>query len=280
MGEQNDRPLLRAAGLVTRQNGVGCSFTLKTGNRLGVLGASGSGKTAFLRTLASLKAPVDGQLYWNGVSMTRKSRWSMGKRRFLGKRRFFVALLFTNPYTSLEPWELVRQFLGRSHRPTEAQVGLLQESLIPAVAATGYVKSLSGVGRVHLALTYALQNDPSAVLVDDVFRMIVPEVWEQLYAEVDVQVGDMRGLIVASRFWQALEHTHHVLVLYKGSVVEWGPRASVFSEPRHPYTQWLLEQRTYSRMAFAEMGARDLDTDVVGKHFSEPREVTPGHWVR
>jgi ABC-type glutathione transport system ATPase component len=213
-------------------------------------------------------------LYWNDVSVARRARW------LLGKQRFFVALLFANPYTSLEPWAPVRQFFGESRRIPEVQAESLRRSRIPDIAVAGYVRSLSGVERIRLSLTYALQNAPRVVLVDDVFRMVVPEIWGQLFEEFDAQVGETRGLIVASRFWQALSVTRYLFVLYKGNVVEWGPRALVFSQPRHPYTQWLLEQNSYSRNNIAELPWTAPDVSLVDQHTLGPFEVTPGHWAR
>ena len=271
---QARRVLLRAEQLVTQRDGLGFNITLAAGDRIGILGSSGSGKTTLLRVLASLRSPVSGRLYWNDVNVARRLR------RFLGKQRFFVALLFANPYTSLEPWAPVRQFVGESHRTPEVQAELLRQSRIPAIAAAGYVRSLSGVERIRLSLTYTLQNAPRVVLVDDVFRMVVPEIWGQLFAEFDAQVGETRGLIVASRFWQALSATRYLFVLYKGNVVEWGSRALVFSQPRHPYTQWLLEQGAYSRNNIAEMPWAAPDVSLVDQRALEPFEVTPGHWAR
>ena len=259
--------LLRAEGLVVQRGGLGCDITLTAGARVGVLGASESGKTAVLRALAALQPPIAGRLYWDAVDVTRKSRWR------LGKRRFFVTLLSTNPYTSFEPWGAVRQFVGNTGRASEAQAERLRRYRIPVTVVDGQVKALSGVGRVRLALLYALQNDPQVVLVDDVFRMVVPEVWGQLLAEFDAQVGAARGLVVASRFWQVLTGMDDVLVLYKGNVVEWGARTVVFSQPQHPYTQWLLAQ-DISRCCVSA-AAR-----VAEKRVLEPQEVAPNHWVR
>lgn len=261
--------LLRADQLVTRQGGIGFDVTLTAGDRIGILGASGSGKTALLRVLASLRSPVSGRLYWNGVNMTHKPRW------LLGKRHAFVALLFTNPYTSLEPWAPVRHFLGKLHRTSDVQAELLRRGRIPAIASDSDVRSLSGVDRIRLALVVALRHNPRIVLVDDVFRMVVPEIWGQLFEEFDAQLGETRGLIVASRYWQALSATRYLFVLHKGNVVEWGPRASIFSQPRHPCTRWLLDQRTHARVNRPE-----FVSSAVGEGVPEPAAVTAEHWVR
>lgn len=111
---------------------------------------------------------------------------------------------------------------------------------MPPIVADGPVRALSGVERVRLALLYALQNDPRVLLVDDVFRWVVPEMWQSLVDELDARVGETRALVIASRFWQALQTTRYVIVLHNGIAVEWGPREVVFAQPQHPYTRWLL----------------------------------------
>jgi ABC-type glutathione transport system ATPase component len=275
---QVQHALLRAERLsATQQYNVGIDLTLTAGDRIGILGAPGSGKTALLRTLARLCRPVSGQLRWQDVNVTRKPRW------LLGRQRSFVAMLLTNPYTSLAPWAPVRQFFTKS-RPTRSVLAeLLQGSGMPAAASDANVRSLSGVARVRLATACVLQYDPRILLVDDVFRMILPEVWERLFVELDAQAGTTRALVVASRFWQALQGTHDLVVLYQGHAVEWGPRASVFAHPGHPYTRWLLEQSFSHRQG--DLEAESVAEKVIGQVWNEksilnPCEVASGHWVR
>lgn len=231
------QPLLRAEQLcATRHDGAGLDLTLTAGERIGILGAADSGKTALLRVLARLQAPVRGQLWWRNVNVTRRARW------LLGKERAFAALLSTNPYTSFEPWAAVRQFFTPSRRASAALAESFREGGLPPVAADAAVRALSGAERVRLALLYALHNDPGVLLVDDVFRWIVPELWQPLVDEFDARAGQTRALVVASRHWQALRTLDYIIILENGMVVERGERAAVFAQPQHPYTRWLLEQ--------------------------------------
>lgn len=275
---QVPQTLLRAERLcVTQRDDTGINLTLTGGDRVGILGASGSGKTALLRALACLRRPVSGQVWWRDVNVTRKPRW------LLGQRRSFVAMLLANPYTSLEPWAAVRQFFTKSRPARSALAELLQVKGIPAAAADVNVRSLSGVARVRLATACALQYNPHILLVDDVFRMLVPEVWDRLFVELDAQAGTTRALVVASRFWQALQGTHDLVVLYQGHAVEWGPRASVFAHPGHPYTRGLLEQSFSHRQGHLEaesVAERVIGQGWNGKSILNPREVASGHWVR
>ncbi len=231
------QPLLRAEQLcATHREGEGLNLTLTAGDRVGILGTAGSGKTALLRVLARLQFPARGRLWWREADVTRRARW------LLGNRRAFVVLLSTNPYTSFEPWAAVRQFFTASRRTPLALAELFRGGGMPSVAGDGAVRALSGVGRVRLALLYALQNNPRVLLVDDVFRWVVPELWQPLVDELDARVGETSALVIASRFWQALQTTGTIIVLNDGIVVEWGPREAVFAQPQHPYTRRLLEQ--------------------------------------
>ncbi|HQE93886.1 MAG TPA: ATP-binding cassette domain-containing protein [Anaerolineae bacterium] len=221
------QPLLRAEQLRAVQGeGEGLTLTLTAGDRVGILGTADSGKTALLRVLARLQFPVRGRLWWRDVDVTHKAR------RLLGKQRTFVALLSANPYTSFAPWAAVRPFFTSSRQTSPRLAELFKGGGIPPIAVDGTVGALSGVERVRLALLYALQNDPRIVLVDDVFRWIVPEMWQPLVDELDARTGVTRALVVASQYWQALQTMEHILVLSKGTGVEWGSRETMFTQPQ------------------------------------------------
>ncbi len=231
------RPLLRAEQLwVTRRDGAGLNLTLTSGDRVGLLGGVADGKTALLRVLAHLQSPAGGQLWWGGTNVTRKARWR------LGKQRTFVALLLANPYTSFEPWGTVRRFFAPASRKTSVVAELCRQGNLPSIVADSVVGKECGAERVRLALLWAMQHDPQVLLIDDVFRWLVPEMWQPLVDEFVAQVGDTRALVIASRYWQALQNMAYIIVLCDGVVVEEGPREAVFAQPRHAYTRQLLEQ--------------------------------------
>ncbi len=228
------RPLLRAQQFcATRADSSGFDITLTPGARVGILGDAGSGKTTLLRALAHLQPPMCGRLWWDERDVTRKARWR------LGKQRTFVTLLPTDPYASLEPWAAVRRFFTTTR---ESLAELFRQGGLPAIAADGEVRALSGMGRFRLSLLYTLQQEPRVLLADDVFRMLVPELWEPVLAELDAVAGATRALVIASRFWQALCAVDEVYVLDKGVVVECGTRTAVFAQPQHAHTRWLLEK--------------------------------------
>lgn len=226
------RPLLRAQQLcATRADSSGFDITLTPGARVGILGDAGSGKTALLRALAHLQPPLCGRLWWDERDVTRKARWR------LGKQRAFVTLLPTDPYMSLAPWAAVRRFFTPAR---ESLAELFRQGGLPAIAADGAVRALSGVERFRLSLLYALHQEPRVLLADDVCRMLVPELWAPILAELDAAAGATRALVIASRFWQALCVVDVVYVLHQGEVVEWGARDLVFAQPQHAHTRWLL----------------------------------------
>jgi len=225
--------LLRTEQLCAmRQEDAGLNLTLTAGERVGILGGPGSGKTALLRVLARLQAPARGRLWWGETEVTHRARW------FLGKRRTFVALVSANPYTTFAPWTAIRHLFTSTQRALLAE--RFRDAGISPLSVEHAVRTLSGAERVRLALLWALQNNPQVLLVDDVFRWILPEMWRPLADELDMRAGKARAVVVASRFWQALQTTEHVIVLENGTPVEWGPRAEVLTHPQHPYTRQLL----------------------------------------
>ncbi len=227
--------LLRAEQFcATESKGEGLNLTLMAGARVGILGDSGSGKTALLRALARLQPSTQGRLWWGETEVTRKARW------LLGKRRTFAALVSANPYTLFAPWSAMRRLFTTAQRASLAE--RFRDGGMPPLPVAQAVRTLSGVERVRLALLWTLQNDPQVLLVDDVFRWVLPEMWRPLVDELDARAGKARAVISASRFWQALQTTAYVIVLENGIPVEAGPRVEVFAHPQHSCTRRLLGQ--------------------------------------
>jgi ABC-type glutathione transport system ATPase component len=251
------------------RSGAAFNFSLAPGDRWGVLGTSGSGKTRFLRTLARLVAPLDGRLFWDEVEVTARPR------RLWHRYRGFVAVVLDDPYTALEPWSAVRKYIQRGGLAQPVAEERLQEVGLSPVVAAYRIRALSGLARVRLALACALLGAPGVLLVDDVFASLAPEAWDALLTTLAAVVGAERALVIASTHATALRTMHEVLVMWQGRPLEWGPRAAVFSQPRHPYTRWILDQGGRARSP----GVPPASLFAVHDFEHGPTEVAPGHWV-
>ena len=266
---EHNPPLLTAEALsFTRLADLGMRLTAHAGERVGILGVAGSGKTQLLRCLARLDPVVAGRLRWGTVDVTHKARW------LLGRHRSYVALILQNPYTFLEPWLQAGTFLAKwphcRRRDEQKITAHLQRVGLASITQAQRVQNLSGMDRVLLVLAYALLSEPTVLLLDDVFGMLLPEVWGTLLAYIQKALRPQQALIVASQYGQVLQGVDTVFVLWQGQVVEWGAREAVFSTPYHTYTRDLVAGQ-YGMIHHSPKFKWGANVEVA--------EIAPQHWV-
>lgn len=230
----------------------GVSLTVGAGERVGLIGESGSGKS--LTALAVMGLLPDGVTATGGVDVAaERGLLARGDRRLAPLRGRLMSMVFQEPMTALDP--LVRvgaqvaevmTLHGARGRADAAEraVGLLREVGLPDPdrAARAYPHQLSGGQRQRVMIAMALANDPALLVAD--------EPTTALDVTVQAQVLDLMADLVARRGTGLLFITHdlavvarvceRVVVMRDGRVVESGPVAEVFADPQHPYTRGLL----------------------------------------
>jgi ABC-type glutathione transport system ATPase component len=254
-------PALTAPALAVRDLAVragdralvdGVSLTVAAGERVGLIGESGSGKS--LTALAVMGLLPDGVTAAGGVDVAaERDLLARDDRRLAPLRGRLMSMVFQEPMTALDP--LVRvgaqvaeviTLHGAAGRADAAEraVGLLREVGLPDPdrAARAYPHQLSGGQRQRVMIAMALANDPALLVAD--------EPTTALDVTVQAQVLDLMTDLVARRGTGLLFITHdlavvsrvceRVVVMREGRVVEAGPVAEVFADPQHPYTRGLL----------------------------------------
>ncbi len=231
------------------------SLTVAPGERVGLIGESGSGKSL---TALSVLGLLD-------ENLTASGRVDVGgehdllrrpERRLARLRGSAVSMVFQEPMTALDPLVRVgRQVAevvglhgrGRASRAVARRraASLLTEVGLPG-AERAYPHQLSGGQRQRVMIAMALANDPGLLVAD--------EPTTALDVTVQAQVLDLMGRLVARRGTGLLFITHdlavvaqvceRVVVMKDGRVVEQGPVADVFADPRHAYTRTLLAAST------------------------------------
>jgi len=258
VGPGGAEPVLDVAGLGVRSGPVDLvrdvSFSLGRGERVGLIGESGSGKS--LTALALLGLLPEG-LRASGSARVADVPYDLvgaSERRLAPVRGRRLSMVFQEPMTALNPVMRVGAQVAEvmlvhgtaaGRRQAYARAATLLEKVrlpSPRAALAAYPHQLSGGQRQRVVLAMALANDP-AVLVCD-------EPTTALDVTVQAQVLDLVVRGVAERDSALLFITHdlavvatvceRVLVMYGGRVVEAGPVAEVFRAPRHRYTQGLL----------------------------------------
>lgn len=230
------------------------AFSIDRGERVGLIGESGSGKSLTgLAVLGLLPEDVHarGTVALAGVD---GNLLELDERRLSHIRGREVAMVFQEPMTALNPTSRVGDQVAEAillHRrcsrgeARRAAVELLDQVALPAPAeaARAYPHQLSGGQRQRVVLAIALANDPELLVCD--------EPTTALDVTVQALVLDLVVRGVTARDSALLFITHdlsvvatvceRVLVMYGGRIVEAGPVEEVFRRPRHRYTQGLLE---------------------------------------
>jgi oligopeptide transport system ATP-binding protein len=235
--------LLGGDGLVYAVDGV--SFSVGHGEVLGLVGESGSGKSTVANCVMRLYDATEGVIKLKGKDITSLSR------RAMRPLRREMHMVFQDPYSSLNPRMTAGQIVGepvRLHRlargrererrveETFDRVGLRSE------LRDRYPHELSGGQRQRVGLARALVLNPALLIAD--------EPVSALDVSVQAAILNLIGDLQAELGFSCLFITHdlstveylcdRVAVMYLGKIVEVAPRAELFSQPKHPYTQALL----------------------------------------
>jgi len=287
------------------------SFTVNAGEIVAIVGESGCGKSVTalsLTRLAGVNARITaGSIHFDGRDLSHLSNHELMKIR--GKE---ISYIFQEPMTSLNPVFTVGEqiieplmlHLGMSRKQAwNEAVRLLELVNIPSPSSRikEYPHQLSGGMRQRIMIAMALACRPKLLVADEPTTALDVTVQAQildLLQSLQSELG-MSILIITHDMGVVAEFSHRVVVMYAGRVAETGKTAEIFRNPRHPYTQALLNSippldREVSRLptlagqvpnpADMPKGCRFFDRCVHAqppcRHApGEPSEVTPGHWV-
>jgi oligopeptide/dipeptide ABC transporter ATP-binding protein len=234
-------------GVVRAVDGV--SLEVQAGKTLGLVGESGSGKTTLGRAMLRLVTPTAGTVEFEGRDITRLAE------RELRPLRRRMQPVFQDPHAALNPamtigdavaHPLLIQGLAPDRDAARARAAAMLErvGITPARAFLDrYPDDLSGGQKQRAVLARALVTEPSLVVADEPVAMLdmsVRALVLDLMAELRRELG-LTYVFITHDLATARLLCDRVAVMYLGRVVEIGPAATVLAEPRHPYTQALLE---------------------------------------
>jgi len=220
------------------------SIKVPRGRTMAILGESGCGKTTLARALTLLSPPTAGEIIFDGQNITK------GKVDYKKLYRE-MQMVFQDPDSSLDPRLKIRDsvaepckgLLGRD----EAQINSLVLSSLAAVGlsseqADRIPSHLSGGQKQRVAIARAIAPQPKLVILDEPTSALDASVQAQiLNLLLDLQKNFNLTYIIITHNISVAEYLSDMLVvMYAGSVVEYGPSGSVISKPRHPYTITLI----------------------------------------
>ncbi len=230
-----------------RHDGVnvvdGVSFTVRSGEVLGLIGESGCGKSLTSLSIMGLQPPsarVSGQIRFEGddlLTMPPKAR-----RRHLGHD---IAMIYQDALSSLNPAMTIRAQLkqftrrGGSQSPEEL---LELVNLDPQRTLRSYPHELSGGQRQRVLIAMALSRSPRLIVADEPTTALDVTVQAQIMALL-MRLKEELGfalILVSHDLALVSDVADRVVVMYGGQVAETGSTAQLVGSPRHHYTRGLL----------------------------------------
>ena len=268
------------------------SFTLNKGQTLSLVGESGCGKSSAGRSILRLVEPMSGEVNLDGVDIM-----SLDPRG-LRRARLDMQMIFQDPFASLNPQmqlvdqvaEPMRNYNIASGSELNDRVAKLFDRVhLPRSFMRRYPHEMSGGQRQRIAIARALALNPKLIIADEAVSALDVSVQAQvlnLMMELQSELG-LSYLFISHDMAVVERVSHHVGVMYLGRIVELGPRASVFENPRHPYTQALMKAvpiaDPHSRKSEKDLNFKPIPSPIHGPGYvPEPsayNEVEPGHFV-
>lgn len=229
------------------------SFKVASGEKLALIGASGSGKTTILRILMTLEKIEGGSVLVNDGPLWGPETLRLGRREgeaHLRKRRQNIGMVFQQfnlfPHMTVLRNVTIAQILNQGRSQPEAIE--LAMDLLKMVGMAHKAKALpaelSGGQKQRVAIARALALKPKIMLFDEVTSALDPELVEEVLnvmRKLAVET-DMTMLLVTHEMSFARDFADRVLFLDGGRIVEEGPPREIFSDPQQDRTKQFLRK--------------------------------------
>ena len=298
--------LKRQLGVVKAVDNV--SFSIKSGETLGLVGESGSGKTTVARAILQLIRPTSGEVMFEGQDLCKLRERDMRRMR----RR--LGIVFQDPYGALNPRMTAGNIVGEpllvhklyeNRRDYKEKSGQLLEMVgLNLSMASRYPHEFSGGQRQRLGVARALAAHPSLIVLDEPVSALDVSIQAQIINLIlDLQREfNLTYLFIAHDLSVVRHVSNRIAVMYLGKLAEIAPRTELFDNPLHPYTMALLSavpipdpivDRSRTRTVLQGDIPSPLNPppgcvfhtrcpiaiNECSRVTPEMEEVTPGHWA-
>jgi oligopeptide transport system ATP-binding protein len=222
------------------------SFVIEEGTTVGLVGESGSGKTTIGRTILKLVNATGGEVFFDGREIL-----SLSEREFRPLRRQ-MQMIFQDPFGSLNPRMSIYAIIGEAleiHFPELSRgerrdrVGeLLRHVGLQPEMMNRYPHEFSGGQRQRIGIARALAVKPRFIVCDEPVSALDVSVQAQIINLLqDLQEELRLTYLFIAHDLAVVEHvSDHVLVMYRGKIVESASADDIYENPKHDYTKKLL----------------------------------------
>lgn len=264
----------------------GIDLTVYPGQVVAIVGESGSGKSttahAVIDLLPGSGVVTGGEILFDGTPIDRQKR-----RQIMALRGSKIGLVPQDPMTNLNPmWRVGTQIkealeangVAKGAAADARVIELLEEAGLPDAEARAkqFPHEFSGGMRQRALIAMGLAARPRLLIADEPTSALDVTVQKQILDHLDTLIDDLgfAVLLITHDLGLAAERADHLVVMYKGRVVESGPALEVLQQPQHPYTKRLVSsapslasQRLSSQRARVEV--RELSAEVALAHLGD-----------
>jgi peptide/nickel transport system ATP-binding protein len=257
----------------------GANLMIYPGQTVAIVGESGSGKSTLAHAVIGL-LPGTGRVLGGAIRFQGKDISHAGKGEILALRGSSIGLVPQDPMSNLNPlWRVGRQIkeaLVANGVATGAEadrrvVELLEEAGLPDAErrARQFPHEFSGGMRQRALIAMGLAARPQLLIADEPTSALDVTVQKQILDHLDTLTDNLgvAVMLITHDLGLAAERADHLVVMYRGRVVESGPALEILQHPEHPYTQRLVakapslaSQRLSSVRARAEVREQAVQT--------------------